>query len=92
MSFTVSNTVSKEYPCHWTEKDLRAFLKCHDSTYCTNQFRSLSPELKSKDFKLQEKRERKISKTVGGKKERKKERTDNKNPKQTAGYRSTSIK
>ncbi len=56
------------------------------------------PELKSKDFKLQEKRERKISKRVGvhavggwgwadWQKERKKERkrAENKNPEQTAG-------
>jgi hypothetical protein len=47
---------------------------------------------KSKDSKLQEKRERKIGKTVGvqvdgggGGIERKKERADNKNPEQTAG-------
>jgi hypothetical protein len=54
------------------------------------------PELKSKDFKPQEKREIKIGNTVGvhavggwavggSQKERKKEIADNKNPEQTAG-------
>ena len=52
-------------------------------------------ELKSKDFKPQEKRERNIGKTVGvhavggggadQQKEGKKEIADNKNPEQTAG-------